>query len=158
VHAEKASSSFDHRFRWMANAVYDWPFANNASGLRRAILGGWRSSGILIVQSGAPFTVNLSSAAGQDVAQIGLVGGNNLERPNLVGDPNGGPQNVGAWFRITAFALPAQDTFGSAGRNVVTGPGLATIDFSLQKEFRRDLERRRSQGVAVRFEIYVLNI
>ena len=30
--------------------------------------------------------------------------------------------------------LPAQDTFGTAGRNVVTGPGLASLDLSLQKE------------------------
>jgi len=37
------------------------------------------AGGILIAQSGAPFTINLSSA--NDVANIGLVNGNNLERP-----------------------------------------------------------------------------
>jgi hypothetical protein len=132
---EKASSSFDHRNRFTANAVYDLPFLKGARNWTHTFLGGWRTSGILIVQSGAPFTVNLSTAAGQDVAHIGLVNGNNIERPNLVGDPNGGPQTPGAWFNTAAFVLPAQNTFGSAGRNAVLGPGLATFDFSLQKDF-----------------------
>ena len=131
---EKALSSFDHRQRLTANAVYDLPFAKNISGLAHRVIGGWRAAGILTVQTGAPFTVNLSSAAGQNVSPIGLVSGNNLERPNLVGNPNGGPQTAAEWFDTAAFALPAQNTFGSAGRNVVTGPGLATLDLSLQKE------------------------
>ena len=103
------------------------------AGCTRAV-GGWRAAGIFTAQSGAPFTVNLSSAAGQNVSPIGLVSGNNLERPNLIGNPNAGPQTPAEWFNTAAFALPAQNTFGTAGRNVVTGPGLATLDLSLQKE------------------------
>ena len=131
---EKALSSFDHRQRLTANAVYDLPFAGNTSGWLHHALGGWRAAGILTVQSGAPFTVNLSSAASENVSPIGLVSGNNLERPNLIGNPNSGPQTAAEWFNTAAFALPAQNTFGSAGRNVVTGPVLATFDLSLQKE------------------------
>jgi Carboxypeptidase regulatory-like domain len=131
---EKGLSSFDHRNRFVGNAVYNLPFGQSSTGLERLAIGGWRLSGIFTVQSGAPFTVNLSSAAGQDVAHIGLVGGNNLERPNLIGDPNSGPQTASEWFNTAAFALPAQNTFGDAGRNVVTGPGLADLDLSLQKE------------------------
>jgi hypothetical protein len=78
--------------------------------------------------------VNLSSAAGQNVSPIGLVSGNNLEHPNLAGNPNAGPQTAAEWFNTSAFGLPAHNTFGSAGRNVVTGPGLATLDLSLQKD------------------------
>jgi len=133
--AEKASSSFDHRQRFTANAVYDLPFFSRPGNLTHTLLGGWRAGGIVIIQSGAPFTVNLSTAAGQDVAHIGLVNGNNIERPNLVGNPNSGPQSPGEWFNTTAFALPASNTFGSAARNDVLGPGLATFDFSLQKNF-----------------------
>jgi hypothetical protein len=131
---EKALSSFDHRQRWTANAVYDLPSARNMSGWLHHALGGWRAAGILTVQSGAPFTVNLSSAASENVSPIGLVSGNNLERPNLIGNPNSGPQTAAEWFNTAAFALPAQNTFGSAGRSVVTGPGLTTLDLSLQKE------------------------
>ncbi len=134
MNQEKALSSFDHRQRLTANTVYDLPFTGNASGWLRYTLSGWRAAGILTAQSGAPFTVNLSSAAGQNVSPIGLVSGNNLERPNLIGNPNGGPQTPAEWFNTAAFALPSQNTYGTAGRSVVTGPGLTTLDLSLQKE------------------------
>ncbi len=147
---EKALSSFDHRQRLTANAVYELPFARNAHGLLRWIAGGWRAAGILTVQSGAPFTVNLSSAAGENVSPIGLVSGNNLERPNLAGNPNSGPQIAGEWFNTAAFAIPAQNTFGSAGRNVVTGPGLTTLDLSIQKD--QTLHERLK--LQLRFDVY----
>jgi hypothetical protein len=131
---EKANSSFDHRQRLTANAVYALPFAKASHGWLHRAVGDWRASGIVTIQSGAPFTVNLSSAAGQDVAHIGLVSGNNIERPNLMSNPNDGPKTPAEWFNTGAFLLPAQNTFGTAGRNVVTGPGLASIDLSLQKE------------------------
>ena len=133
--SETAPSSFDHRHRFTANAVYDLPFGRGSNRVLRAALGGWRASGILTGQSGAPFTVNLSSAAGADVAHIGLVNGNNIERPNLVGDPNSGPRTASEWFNTAAFVLPGQNTFGTAGRNIVLGPGLEALDVSLQKEW-----------------------
>jgi Carboxypeptidase regulatory-like domain len=131
---ESAASSFDHRHRFTADAVYDLPFARGPRGWLHRTAGGWRANGILTLQSGAPFTVNLSSAAGQDVAHIGLVNGNNIERPNLIANPNNGPKTPSEWFTRAAFALPAQNTFGTAGRNVVLGPGLENLDLSLQKE------------------------
>jgi hypothetical protein len=62
------------------------------------------------------------------------VSGNNLERPNLIGNPNAGPKTPADWLNTAAFAVPAQNTFGTAGRNVVTGPGLTAFDLSLQKQ------------------------
>ncbi|HEV2523159.1 MAG TPA: carboxypeptidase regulatory-like domain-containing protein [Candidatus Acidoferrales bacterium] len=130
---EKANSSFDHRHRVTANVVYDLPFANNSDGWLHRTVGGWRASGNLIVQSGAPFTVNLST--GNEVSNIGLVNGNNLERPNVSADPNQGPKTPQQWFNTAAFSLPAALTFGNAPRNNIIGPGLVDIDSSLQKEF-----------------------
>ena len=150
MNLEKAVSSFDHRQRFTANAVYDLPFSHSASQVWRGIASGWRLAGIFTAQSGAPFTVNLSSAANQNVSPIGLVSGNNLERPNLVGDPNAGPHTPADWFNLAAFALPAQNTFGTAGRNVVTGPGLTTLDLSLQKEVRL----REGFRIQVRLDAY----
>ncbi len=147
---EKALSSFDHRQRFVANAVYELPFARNAHGLLRGIAGGWRAAEILTTQTGAPFTVNLSSAAGQNVSPIGLVSGNNLERPNLIGNPNNGPRTAGDWFNTAAFAIPATNTYGSAGRNVVTGPGLTALDLSLQKE----MPLRERVKLQIRLDVY----
>jgi hypothetical protein len=37
------------------------------------------------------------------------------------------------WFDPTAFALPTAGTFGSVGRGILRGPGLADVDLSLLK-------------------------
>ena len=136
---EKADSSFDHRHRVTANVVYDLPFAGKSSGWLHRSAGGWRASGNFTVQSGAPFTINLGTAAGMDVANIGTVNGNNIERPNTAGDPNSGPKTTAQWFNKSAFTLPvgtaaAPFVFGNTPRNNVIGPGLTELDLSLQKE------------------------
>ena len=136
---EKADSSFDHRHRVTANVVYDLPFAAKSNGWLHRAAGGWRASGNFTVQSGAPFTINLGTATGMDVANIGTVNGNNIERPNVVGDPNNGPKTTAQWFNKSAFTLPtgtpaAPYVFGNTPRNNVIGPGLTDLDLSLQKE------------------------
>lgn len=137
--AEKADSSFDHRHRITANAVYDLPFAKGSNGWLHHTVGGWRASGNLTIQSGAPFTINMGTATGMDTANIGTVNGNNLERPNFSGDPNSGPRTTAQWFNKSAFSLPVGTpatpyVFGNAPRNNVIGPGLAALDLSVQKE------------------------
>ena len=58
-----------------------------------------------------------------------------LDRPNVVGNPvlsNPTPQE---WFNVNAFAIPPQYTFGNAGRNILRGPNLGTVDLSLRRTF-----------------------
>jgi hypothetical protein len=147
---EKADSSFDHRHRVTANAVYDLPFAGKSNGWLHRAAGGWRASGNLIVQSGAPFSINLPASL--DQANIGLVNGNNIERPELVGDPNAGPKTVQLWFNKSAFATPASISFGNTPRNNVIGPALADFDASLQKEG----VLRESLKLQFRFDVFNL--
>ena len=45
---------------------------------------------------------------------------------------NPGPDE---WFNTAAFAIPAPYTFGNAGRNILRGPGLVTLDASLARQF-----------------------
>jgi hypothetical protein len=42
----------------------------------------------------------------------------------------GGPN---LYFNPAAFVVPAAGTYGDVGRNVLTGPGLATTDISIAK-------------------------
>ncbi len=150
--AEKADSSFDHRSRATANVVYDLPFANRSTGWLHRTVGRWRASGNLIAQSGAPFTINLSTAS--DPANIGLVNGNNLQRPNVSGNPNSGPKTPQEWFNTSVFSVPSQFTFGNTPRNSVIGPSLVDLDASLQKE----AALRESVKVQFRFDVFnVLN-
>jgi hypothetical protein len=87
------------------------------------------ASGNFTAQSGAPFTVNISS----DQANIGA---GPAQRPDVSGDPNGGPKTPEQWFNTLVFSLPAIYTFGNAPRNAVIGPGLQEFDLSLQKNLQ----------------------
>ena len=90
------------------------------------MFGHWQGGGNFTTQSGAPFTVNLSS----DPANIGA---GPAQRPNVVGNPNRGPRTPDEWFDTSVFSLPPLYTFGNASRNNVIGPSLEEIDGSLQK-------------------------
>jgi len=126
--AEKATSSFDHRQRGVIQFVYSPPFARQATGWLRIALADWQASGDFTAQSGAPFTVNVST----DQANIGA---GPAQRPNVSGDPNSGPKTSDQWLNTSVFSLPALYTFGNSPRNSVIGPGLAEFDLSLQKTF-----------------------
>jgi hypothetical protein len=59
----------------------------------------------------------------------------NPARPQL--DPNVQgklyPHTAAQWFNPEAFAAPTPGTFGNAGRDALTGPGLTDVDLSLLK-------------------------
>jgi len=127
--SEKASSSFDHRQRLVVSFIYQLPLTRKPNGWIRALLGQWQAGGNFTAQSGAPFTVNISS----DQANVGA---GPVQRPNISGNPNDGPKNPQEWFDTAVFSLPALYTFGNARRNIVIGPGLREFDLSLQKDIR----------------------
>lgn len=128
---EWALSSFDHRHQLIASGVYQLPLFPGTSPFVGAMLGGWRVNAIFVAQGGAPFTVNL----GIDRANVGA---GPAQRPDQLRDPNlaGGERMPSRWFDTSAFALPAQFTFGTAPRNSVRGPGFANLDFALAKTWR----------------------
>jgi hypothetical protein len=125
---EWAPSSFNHRHQFIASGVYQFPFFSGRRGLARALLGDWRANAIAVLQSGAPFTVNLSV----DRANIGA---GPAQRPDQRRDPNlpRGQRTPERWFDTSAFALQAPFTFGNAPRNSVIGPGYANVDLALAK-------------------------
>jgi hypothetical protein len=125
--AEKASSSFDHRHRVVVSFIYHLPLARKSNGWMHVVLGQWQAGGNFAAQSGAPFTVNISS----DQANIGA---GPAQRPNVSGNPNDGPKTPQQWFNTSVFSLPSLYTFGNAPRNTVIGPGLQEFDLSLQKD------------------------
>jgi Carboxypeptidase regulatory-like domain len=125
---EWARSSFDHRHQFIASGVYQLPFFAGRGGATEAIFGGWRVNGILNVQSGAPFTVNLST----DRANIGA---GPAQRPDQIrgAELPADERTHERWFDTSAFVLQAPFTFGTARRNSVIGPGYANVDFALAK-------------------------
>jgi hypothetical protein len=145
---EWARSSFDHTHQFIASGVYQVPFFADGTGLGHALLGGWRVNAILIAQSGAPFTVNLSV----DRANIGA---GPAQRPDQLRDPNlpGGERTPERWFDTSAFAFQAPFSFGSAPRNSVIGPGYANVDFALAKTWMPGTSGRQLE---FRWEVFNL--
>jgi hypothetical protein len=130
-HADYGNSNWDTRHRFVASFNYILPFFNSTSnGFVRQTLGGWQTNGIVTLQTGFPFNVIVSG----DPANTGR----NNERPNLVGHPsdNCGKGHITGCIDAAAFAAPVPYTYGNAGRNLLYGPGLYDVDFSLFKSFQ----------------------
>jgi hypothetical protein len=132
VRAERAASNFDTRHRFSLSYSYDIPGPKQNDWARR-ILGGWQSFGVLSLQSGRPFTVALLSTQDQSNTGRSVLGFGANDRPNITGSAVAANPSETAWFNTTAFSLPTFGSFGNAGRNILTGPGLATFNFSMLK-------------------------
>jgi len=141
---EWAPSSFDHRHQIVASGTWLLPEPGAPGSVLRAVFGGWRVNPILTLQSGAPFTVNLT----EDRANIGA---GPAQRPDQLRAPNlSGGQTPEAWFDTAAFALPAAYTFGSAPRNSVRAPGYANLDLAVAKSWRL----QNAAELEVRWEVF----
>ncbi|MDX1979717.1 MAG: TonB-dependent receptor [Bryobacteraceae bacterium] len=131
--ADRGNSAFDIRHRATISYTYRLPFGKgmswiNQGGVANVILGGWQTNGVVIMQTGLPFTV------GHAGANTGGAGGS---RANFVRDATlpSDQRSLQRWFDITAFATPALYTFGNLGRNTLYGPGRWNYDMSLFKDF-----------------------
>jgi hypothetical protein len=133
---DRGSGALDRRHIFNANYIYQLPFFNkNGNGLERAVLGGWEISGITVVQTGAPQSINYN---GPDT--LGL-GGGTSNRPNLVAGVSY-PKTRLAWFSKSSFAAPIapwaggpNQGFGNAGKDAVRLPGLFNTNLALFKTF-----------------------
>jgi hypothetical protein len=136
LEAEYGRSLFDARQRVVLSYVWQIPFWNQSRTWYQHALGNWQANGIFSASTGTPFTVYDSSDPSLE-GQSPEISGYYSDRPNLVGNPNDGPQTPEDWFNLQAFQQVTQlGTFGNAGRNIVQAPGIAEWDFSVFKDFR----------------------
>ncbi len=141
--AERGLSDFDVRQRFVLSGTWMLPFGGGQRWLNDGIgakaFGGWQLAGIATLQSGQPMTALLSTA-------LSGTQSNGTDRPDLIANPNlpAGQRDPSHWFNTQAFepppifedALGAYSIPGNEGRNVITGPGLAVWDASLQRQVR----------------------
>ncbi|HEV2350684.1 MAG TPA: TonB-dependent receptor [Terriglobia bacterium] len=144
--AERGRSMFDARHRAVLSYQWEIPYFRQSGHWSHQVLGNWQVNGITTFMSGTPFTVEDQSYS----YGAPEISGFSAFRPNLLSNPNHGPKTVQEWFNTSAFqAIPMSapaGTYGSEGRNVVEGPGLAQWDFSAIKNIRvaesKDLQFR----------------
>jgi hypothetical protein len=94
---------------------------------RGSRLGGFQVNGILTWRTGLPVTIT-------QTAQMLSTGIPN-NRPNRIGDGRAADPSIDQWFDPRAFQQTPDltATFGTAGRNILRGPGQFNIDLSLVK-------------------------
>jgi hypothetical protein len=127
--------SFDQTHKTVANFVWELP-GSNWKGIQGAVLGGWQMNGIATIASGFPFTI------GQGAGDIGMF--LSPVRPDVVGQAERDDPTRKLWFnpqafqRVTCQIASRQDLchYGSAGNNILRGPGQRNVDFSLYKNFK----------------------
>ena len=136
--ADYGLAGYDVRNMAVISAVYELPvgrgkaFLNGLNGVGNGLISGWSVNSIVTIQSGFPFTPQLS----YNPANTGDT--RNPVRPFL--NPNfTGPVVEGNpvhWFNPAAFIMPptALGFEGNVGRNTYIGPGVATWDFSMLKD------------------------
>lgn len=157
---DRAVSAYDRPHRLAANLVYELPFARDQTGVIGRIAGGWTISGVLTLQSGAPFTaLNGVDPTGALAGIDGLVG--NAIRPNLNTDLDLSNMTIeeilaaggAALFRPLCgmpSATCAGERVGEVGRNTLRADGIANLDIAFIKNTRLAGDRR----LQVRIEMF----
>jgi hypothetical protein len=133
--ADYGRASFDVRHAGVINATYDIPFGHdqNSDGnpwLGR-LFGDWQVSGIETLQSGLPFTPQLSYNPSNDGDTRNPVRPSinpTFTGPVILGGPN-------QYFNPNAFTQPLPGTYGNVGRNTLQAPGLVSTDVAVARKF-----------------------
>ena len=133
IDIERGRTSADRRHVFTFSGIYAVNHLGNArrSCERCSTTGRFPRSSRL--QSGTPFTV----AAGTDRNFDGLTN----DRADINGDPKldaSRPREelIENWFNIAVFSNPAIGADGTAGRNIIDGPGIRNVDLGLYRDVR----------------------
>jgi hypothetical protein len=130
----RAVMPYDRTHNLSASFIAELPFGKGkrwaASGLRSKLAGGWQFNGLIAAYSGTPFTVTASATS--------LNAPGNSQRANLVKSKVailGGTGPNQSYFDPLAFAPVTTASFGTAGFDVVRGPGTFNLDAGIFREF-----------------------
>ena len=130
---ERARTSNDRTHVFVLSGVWRIDYLRDGSSLAKALLNGWTLSGIL-TQAERP--------AAHDHLRPRPQPRRHHQRPRRhhrrSRARHGRPQEelIEQWFNTAAFAQPALGTDGTAGRNIVDGPGFTTVDLGLFNDIR----------------------
>ena len=129
-------SGFDRSHKVTVKNITEMPFGRgkrwlNHGGFFAALAGGWQANSILKFYSGSPFSVTSNSSLNAP--------GNSPQRADrakpyvmILGEKGRGA----SYFDPFAFAAVNEARFGTAGYNILRGPGVGVWDFSVFRHFR----------------------
>ena len=161
---DKGPAAFDLTHNLSLNILAHIPNVKSDNFAAR-LLHGWWTGNIITVQSGYPFSPNEGALRNRSQNLASVPANNNADRASLVtadnvaairsctytymGHPGGcNPNavpfdpstvitgNINQWFDPNMFILQPAGFLGTAGRNILRGPGLVNWNFSLNKDTR----------------------
>jgi hypothetical protein len=137
LRADWGPATYDARSVGAISALYALPigksqhFGSGYAGLASGMMSGWSVNSIVTLQTGFPFTPQLSynpSNNGDTKNPVRPFLSPDFTGPVITGNP-------AQWFNPNAFIAPpsAGGFYGNLARDSFAGPGLATWDFSVLK-------------------------
>jgi hypothetical protein len=156
LRADYGLATYDVRHIGVINLLYTLPFgkgqllAGSCGDWRDALVNGWSVNSIVTIQSGFPFTPQLSynpSNNGDTRNPVRPFVNPDFTGPLILGRP-------AQWFNPNGLLAPPANSgfYGDLGRNSLIGPDLATWDFSAFKT--TSLHER----LAVQFRAEIFNL
>ena len=138
VKADWGPATYDVRNVGVIDGSYNLPFGphqalfNHAGGFVDLLAAGWTANSIVTLQSGFPFTPQLSynpSNNGDTKNPVRPFANPAFSGSAIIGSPS-------QWFNPAAFLAPPAGSgfYGNLRRDSLTGPGIATWDFSMMKD------------------------
>src|SRR4029077_14104565 len=157
-----ARTNFDRTHRLIANYNYELP-GLRTNGFAGAVLKGWSTSGIVIIQSGSPMT--LLDRSGGSV--YGFAGPSTITLcpgatyANLITSGSAesrldhwfGANTAGSICPAPAIGSDGSTGYGNVGQSIINGPGQFNTDFSFGKTTAVGGIREGAQ-LAFRVEFY----
>jgi hypothetical protein len=147
--ASRGLSDFDRRQRFVTSAAYQLPFFADANGFTKGALGGWEASGVMILQSGAPFTIfdpaggtafDLASPSATATFSSGFSCSNAPSsgsiRSRLADWVNPLAYQSDAFLPLSTGGSSDVTNYGNTPRNCIIGPPQKNVDFTLGKTFK----------------------
>jgi len=127
---EKGLAETDQRHRGTTAFLWEMPFYKGKRDLKAQVFGGWQLNGALTLETGMPMHPSQSLKPIDD----GCPRCNH--RPDRIADGrlSGDQRTLDRWFDTAAF-LTARGHYGTSGRNILSAPGLSSLDFAVFKNF-----------------------
>jgi Carboxypeptidase regulatory-like domain/TonB dependent receptor len=168
---DKGPADFDVRQKLALSA--NWILPSPAGGLARALGGGWQLAGVMLAQTGTPFSVVCNNRAFIPIRNAsGAIIGNSgcdfnadnflgNDRPNVpsFGDSKSGLSNddfLTGIFAASDFPIPAPGQPGTLGRNTFRGPRYFNVDLLLARIIRTPWLNGTDGDLQLRLETFNL--
>jgi hypothetical protein len=138
------------------NGTWEIPTSKSWSGPAKWMADGWELGLIFTASDGVPFTATwgtggdpANTQSSDDFAFPNRLGGAGCSTLTNPGDPNN-------YIKTQCFAVPNPTNLrGNAGRNILIGPGITNLDFSV---FKNNRIKRISENFNVQFRLEMFNI